>query len=357
MSSAIEEAKLGRGFVSPNPVVGCVIVDREHQFLSSGAHLKCGKEHAEINALNNVTNKKLLEKATVYVTLEPCAHQGKTGSCAEVLSQLPIHKVCYGSRDPHSLVAGKGIEILESRGKQTQCFTDYQEACRELADQFFYHIQNKRPFVSLKVGASLDGKIALKSGESQWVTGEKARTYARELRAHYDATLIGAGTLIYDDPTLDFRGTSFAGKKDNKIIVLDPKGKAFENFKNTNLFKNHEAKNIFILTASQFFENWSPYAVNTAEWNQSEQGWKLSLEELYSLGIHSIYAEGGAFVFGQLLQFNLVNKFYMFQAPKILGEGLSWSQLFQNDKLANAPQLKKWKTMALGDDKLHTFYF
>ena len=357
MRLAIETAKLGRGFVSPNPLVGCVIVDRDHNFLSMGAHLKYGDPHAEINAIQSIKDSKKLEGASVYVTLEPCAHQGKTGSCAEALAKLPIRKVYYGVQDPNPLVAGKGIEILRAHNKLVGHFDKYEGQCKEVCEQFSYHIVNKRPYISMKLGTSLDGKIALKSGESRWITGEQARTHSRQLRAHYDATLIGAGTLQYDNPTLDFRGTSFENKKDNKIIILDPKGKSAESFKESKLYKTHGAKNMFVLTRSEHIAAWSKNLVHIVEWEASQAGWQRALKNLYQKNIFSIYAEGGSFAFGQILTHELAQKLYMFQSPKILGNGLSWSQHFENKKLADAPILKNWQSLTLAEDRLNVAYF
>ncbi len=357
MRLAIEVAKTGQGFVSPNPLVGCVIVDKNHKFLSSGAHLRFGGPHAEINALRNIKDNTDLIGASVYVTLEPCSHVGNTGSCASALAQLPIKKVYYGLKDPNPLVAGRGIAILSKHAKEVSPFGKYQQECQQVCEQFLYHIEHGRPFISLKVGMSLDGKIALKSGESQWITGEEARKYSRALRAHYDATMIGSGTLQYDDPTLDFRDTSFENEKENKIIILDPKGNGADFFKSSKLKAKHDPKNIFVLTRAEYVEKWSKNLVHVLEWDASKVTWEQTLKNLYARGIFSIFVEGGAYVFGQVLQYDLAQKIYLFQSPKILGEGISWSHYYNLTSLSKAHTLKNWQSLPIGEDYLHSLYW
>lgn len=357
MRMAIEVAKQGRGFVSPNPLVGCVIVDGQHRFLSSGAHLKWGDAHAEINALRSIPDPALLKNASLYVTLEPCSHQGKTGSCAEALTKLPIQKIYYGLQDPNPQVAGNGIRILEKHNKMVRSFGKYQGECEDLIEQFRFHVQARTPYIAIKVGTSLDGKIALKSGESQWITGEEARAHGRQLRAHYDATLIGAGTFQYDDPTLDFRGTVFEGKKSNRVLILDPKGKVPELFAQSKVAQVHDKKNIIVLTRQEHVTKWTQHLVPVIPWESSHSGWKQALQNLYQKGVYSIYVEGGAFVFGQILTHSLARKLYLFQSSKIVGDGLSWTQYFVNSSLAKAPILTGWQSLPLGADRLNIAYF
>lgn len=357
MRFAIETAKLGTGFVSPNPLVGCVIVDKNHKFLSAGAHLLFGGPHAEINALAEITEPETLNGATLYVTLEPCSHQGKTGACALALAKIPFKEIYYGQVDPNPEVAGRGIEFLKINGHRVKAFGRYESELDEITEQFFYHIQNRKPFISLKVGTSLDGKIALNNGDSQWITGEDARKHARQLRGHYDATLIGGGTLAHDNPRLDFRDTGFETKKQNKIIILDPKGVEAETFKGSNLSKLHEPKNIFVLTRSEHLEKWTENLVQLVEWESSEIGWDRALKNLYNRGIASIYVEGGAYVFGQMLSHNLPQKLYMYQSAKIIGEGLSWSMHYGSNSLDSTRSLSRWSAVPLGSDYLHIGYF
>ena len=357
MRFAIETAKMGRGMVSPNPLVGCVIVDENHKFLSSGAHKIYGGAHAEIDAIKNLSGPEALKGASLYVTLEPCSHQGKTGSCAETLKKVPFKSIRYGLVDPNPEVSGRGIELLKINNQKVEPFGRYENELKELCEQFLYHIENRRPFISLKVGTSLDGKIALANGDSQWITEEEARLHARQTRAHYDATMIGAGTLKYDNPSLDFRETGFEGKKDNKIILLDPKGAGAELFKASKISQLHNPKNIFVLTRSEHLDKWTSHLVHAIQWDSSSSGWSQALKNLYNKGIYSIYVEGGSYAFGQMLSYGLAQKLYMYQSSKILGEGLSWTQHFSNNTLDLVPTLDKWSAVSIGRDRLNIAYF
>jgi diaminohydroxyphosphoribosylaminopyrimidine deaminase/5-amino-6-(5-phosphoribosylamino)uracil reductase len=357
MRFAIETAKMGRGFVSPNPLVGCVIVDKHHKYLSAGAHLRVGGAHAEINAMQSLSDPQHLVGATVYVTLEPCSHFGKTPPCVDAVLQAQIGKVVYGVSDPNPQVAGQGLDTLRKQGVEVEHFARYEAVCKEMCEQFFYHIQHQRPFVALKVGASLDGKIALQSGESQWITGEEARLHGRRLRAYYDATMIGAGTLQYDDPRLDFRGTGFEGQKQNKIVLLDPKGRAAEVFKDSRVCELHGPKNVFVLTRSEHIAKWSKNLNPVISWEANQQGWQQALKNLYQKGIHSLYVEGGSYAFGQVLTYGLAQKLYLFQSSKVLGKGMSWSKYFENTSMAKVPKLSHWQSIPVGEDRLNTLYW
>ena len=352
MNLALKEGEKGKGFVSPNPPVGCAIVDRDHSLLALGAHLRCGQAHGEIEALNQIQDKDRLKGATVYVTLEPCAHRGKTGSCAQTLSQYPLKEVVYGTLDPNPKVSGQGLEILKDKGIQVTHYKEMEDQCRELCEHFLFHIQNQRPFVSLKVASSLDGKIALKNGQSQWITHETTRLHSRNQRAYYDATLIGARTFIQDDPLLDFRKTPFEGLKENKIVLLDPKGRAIQYFLNSQIQKKHPTQNIYVLTDPQFIDSWKKHLVHTLPW--CAQGWKECLNNLYQKGIHSLFVEGGAFATSSLLSGGFVEKIYLYQAPKIMGQGTCWSGSFQVENMSQSLVCKKWKIQELTPDFLFT---
>ena len=271
MVLAVETAKQGIGFVSPNPVVGCVVVDKDHRLISSGAHLQYGEAHAEINAIDNVQDSSQFDGASIYVTLEPCAHQGKTGSCATRISQLPIKKVIYGAKDPNPKVSGKGLDILTTAGIEVELFDKWQSYCLELAEQFHYHIKRQRPFISIKIASSLDGKIALHNGDSQWITGTEARRFARQLRGHYDGTMVGAGTIIHDDPHLDFRETIFDKQKNNKIVIVDPKAVIDEEIANKKVFKIHGPQNIFLLQPNSTESSLKKILPNIIKWSPSAE--------------------------------------------------------------------------------------
>ncbi|MCJ8277606.1 MAG: RibD family protein, partial [Bdellovibrionales bacterium] len=185
----------------------------------------------------------------------------------------------------------------------------------------------------------------------------QSRLHARKLRAHYDATMIGAGTFINDNPSLDFRETEFEGRKQNRIVILDPKGKGAEKFKGSNLEKLHAPENIYILTRQEKAEAWQGKGVHVLPWNSNPVGWEVALKSLYENNIYSLFVEGGAYAISQLLQFKRVQKLYMYQAPKILGYGKSWSDNVKFHNVADAITLRELSSEKLEHDLLHTGWF
>ena len=357
MEEALRVAEKGRGFVSPNPLVGCVIVDKNHCFLSRGAHEKFGELHAERNAINNVADKEKLEGGTLYVTLEPCCHTGKTSPCTEAILETSLASVVYGMEDPNPQVAGQGVKTLLDAHLKVGLFTTFQEKCEDLVDEFLHLQQSDLPYICLKVATSMDGQIALKNGASQWITGPESRAYGRTLRAHSSATMVGAGTLINDDPLLDFRDTNFEGKKKNKIIILDPKGKAVDFFSQSRLKNHHAAEDIFVIAPEEAAPGWQGQGVQWLPWLGDEAGWHESMLELRRRGVYNIFVEGGSYAMGQFLKYKMFNQVFLFMAPKIIGRGLSWSKGLKTMDMASVFQAAQWTHQSLGDDLLITAKF
>lgn len=201
MRRAIELAALAVGKTNPNPMVGAVVV-RNGTIIGEGYHQYIGGLHAERNALANC--KESAEGATIYVTLEPCCHYGKTPPCTEAIIEHKLAKVVIGSRDPNPKVAGKGVSILREAG--IEVVEDFlRDECDALNPVFFHYIRKKEPYVALKYAMTADGKIAVNSGESQWITGETARNHVHELRNYYKGILVGIGTVLQDNPLLTCR--------------------------------------------------------------------------------------------------------------------------------------------------------
>ena len=201
MKRAIALAKLATGHTSPNPLVGAVVV-KDNTIIGEGYHHKAGTAHAEVHALNQSGDNA--KGATLYVTLEPCSHYGKTPPCALRIIEEGIAKVVIGSTDPNPLVAGKGIELLKEAGIEVVVPVCSDE-CAELNEHFFTYIQTGKPFVTIKSAMSLDGKIATITGQSQWITNESSRCDGHVLRATHDAMLVGIGTILADNPQLNCR--------------------------------------------------------------------------------------------------------------------------------------------------------
>lgn len=350
MQKALEEGVKGFGFVSPNPQVGCVVLNAKHELIASGHHERYGEGHAEVNALRNLTDEQL-KGAHIVVTLEPCAHVGKTPSCAEMLAKLPIESVTYGLKDPFPLVSGKGVEILEKAGKKVMHLKSMEEACEELSEVFLWNQRHKKAFVALKMASSLDGQIALKSGESQWITGEKSRKYSHYLRAGYDAILVGRNTLVVDDPMLNIRHPNFQGKK-NKVIILDPEGKLLKNIGRYKITEHHDKENIIFAIKDSATVSTDYKTIPTKVLLSGALDLEDLTKKLYEEKIYSLYVEGGAQTYSEFLSQRAFQRFYLFQAPVIIGtkNGRSWSETFAVSKLKDKLTLRSLRSQKIGDD-------
>ncbi len=327
MKLAITEALKGAPFVSPNPKVGCVILNSHGELLSTGYHKKFGEAHAEVDALKGLTSD-LLKGAHVIVTLEPCAHEGKTPSCAKTLAKLPIKKVTYGLLDPNPLVAGQGTNILKDAGIQAEEYqgvlkNDLEETCEE----FLWNFREKKVFVAMKVAQSLDGKIALANGESKWITGPESRQKVHELRAQYDAVLVGKNTVLVDDPRLDIRHPQI--QKENKVVVLDRSGEVLKKLNQLKMSEVHKPENIIML---------------------SSQDLNSVLDELYKKGIRSIMVEGGGQIYSSFLAQGLIQRLHLFTAPIILGKGIGWADDFEISEISKKLEINSSESQLLGQD-------
>lgn len=214
MRRAIELAQRGRGWTNPNPLVGAVIV-KDGRIIGEGYHARCGGPHAERAAIANLSEPAW--GATLYVTLEPCCHYGKTPPCTEAILENKIARVVIGSRDPNPLVAGKGVKLLREAGVRVE--EDFmREECDRLNPVFFHYITTNTPYVVMKYAMTADGKIATKTGASKWITGEAARMQVQELRACCAGIMVGIGTVLADDPLLNVR---LEGRRSPVRIICD----------------------------------------------------------------------------------------------------------------------------------------
>lgn len=345
---ALQEAAKGAPYVSPNPLVGCVIVDEQNRVIATGYHAKYGEAHAEAEALRKLKPEQL-KNAIVYVTLEPCAHEGKTPSCAKALAKLPIKKVVYGLQDPNPLVSGQGAEILKSAGIEA---VEYQGPLKseleEICEIFLKNFRQKKIFIAAKVATSLDGQIALKSGESRWITGPESREKVHELRSYYDAILVGRNTIEVDDPSLDVRHPRI--KKENAVVILDPKSTLLKQVaagKKLKLFESH-AKEKIIFAVNQPDPNLKFTQVSFTSLDSLN-------EPLWNLGIRSLFVEGGAHTYSSFLQAGLVDRIYVFMAISIIGaeNGLSWTSSFKISDLSRKLNISSMRFCQFGKD----FYF
>ena len=344
---ALDEAKKGNGWVSPNPPVGCVVVSKDNKVLATGYHKKLGEAHAEADALNKISDDSTLKDATIYVTLEPCSHEGRTPSCAKRLAKLPIAEVVYGLVDPNPIVSGNGIKILESAGIKTRKSSVLEEELQNTIEQFYFNQTHKQAYLTLKIATSLDGQVALKSGESKWITGEAARYHARNKRGFHDAVLVGAGTLLKDNPTLDLRETPMASKE-FKLIIYDPKDKIKKIDGSFNVSKAFDQNAIYFIKPKGS-QQLGPNALIPDNF--------LNLRKnLFELGVYSVFAEGGSYLHSQLLQEKCVNSLLLYMAPKVIGSknGVSWTGDLAINKLTEAINFSTIKTEHIGSDILLT---
>ncbi len=347
---AIEIAKKGIGEVSPNPLVGCIIVN-DDRIIGAGYHQKFGHNHAEINAINSA--KCDIEGSTLYVNLEPCSHQGKTPPCVDKIIEKKIKRVVIGTLDMNPLVSGKGIKKLKNAGIDVKVGL-LEKECIELNKFFFKFISKKTPYVTLKAAQTLDGKIADSNFESKWITSLDSRRRVHLLRAQYDAVLIGAGTVKKDNPSLTVRLTE--GRNPKKIVIDDKLTLPVE----SKIFTSSE-KNLIILTSehssgkrkkiNKLFSKGADILF-IKENADGKIDLKLALKELAKQNIASILVEGGSKVFTSFMSQNLYDELVLFIAPKILGEGLSAIGNLGIKSIRKALKLQIRNVEKLGDDIL-----
>lgn len=314
MKAALELARKGCGWVNPNPMVGAIIT-KDNKVIGTGYHQRYGDLHAERNAL--VSCKDSLEGATMYVTLEPCCHFGKTRPCTEAIIKSGIQRVVIGSFDPNPLVSGKGIQLLRQHGIE---ITEgvFQEECNKLNEVFFHFIQNKTPYVVMKYAMTMDGKIATHSGKSKWITGKTARRHVQEDRHRYSCIMTGVGTVLTDDPLLTCR---LPNTKNPIRVICDThlrtpmKAKVIQTARLT--------KTILATCCSDdtcirpYVDAGCEVIVLTRKDNH------INLHELMDIlgasGIDSILLEGGSTLNWSALYSGIVNKVQAYISPKLFG--------------------------------------
>lgn len=349
MRRAIKLALKAQYKTDPNPVVGAVLVNSAGDIISEGYHHKAGSPHAEVNALQNFDISP--EGSTLFVTLEPCSHYGKTPPCAELIIKKKVKTVVVGTLDPNPLVAGRGIEMIKEAGIKVISGV-CEEECRDINKVFNKHITTQKPYVTLKAAASLDGKIAMPSGESQWITGAEARKVGHILRSQHQAIGVGRKTLMIDNPKLTDRisedpqqpirvvfttkgeipeNVFFMEKEGSQRIVISGNGIAVEQKENL------EKKDIKVLVSDQ--------EIPDVEW---------ILKSLYKEGVCSLLLEGGAEITARFIQEKQVDQVYLFLSGKIIGSqnAPSWTGTLGIESLKDVPQLKFHHFEQVGEDML-----
>jgi len=362
MQHALDLALKGRGKVSPNPLVGCVIVDVNGHRIGAGYHKKYGGAHAEVEAVQSVETPDALKDATVYVTLEPCSHHGKTPPCADLLASLPIKRVVIAQKDPNPLVNGSGIEKLRAHGIDVSLGVLEQEA--EQLNEFFNHAQRfGRPFVTLKIAQTVDGFLTAANGDSQWITGKAARKKVHEWRSYYDAIMIGRQTAMADNPKLTVRHVR--GRQPMRVVLDGP----FSLPRELHLFSDkHEAKTTVITWNKEASLDYVDPMIKLMKHNyfrgnviqvakkEGHVDLREAISALDSIGVQSILVEAGQQLGSALLREGLVDKVELFLAPKLLGNGTRSIMDLGIFTMRDICVLKEVTWQKIGQDMLLTGY-
>jgi len=339
MLECLALAKKGAGYVSPNPLVGAVLV-KKNKVIARGYHKIFGRPHAEVNAIQSA--KSSVRGATLYVNLEPCNYFGRTPPCTDLLIASKISRVVVGMEDPNPLVSGKGISYLRQAGISVTTGI-LEKECKKLNEAFTKYITTGLPFVTLKIAQTLDGKIAKSSEKSKWITNASSRRIVHGLRSQYDAVLVGAGTVLKDNPQLTVREVN--GRNPVRVI-LDGK---FRVNPNAVVFSPSSESKTILFVAEQFAvtqlgkkKKLVEKGVEIIELKGRKDGSipliKI-LEQVGSRGIASLLVEGGAFTFSFFLKERLADKLLLFLAPTIYGDGLDAFMSLSSKSLANAIKL------------------
>ena len=320
MNLALELARRGMGWTSPNPMVGAVLV-KNGEIIGQGWHTRYGELHAEREALKTCTQSPA--GATLYVTLEPCCHQGRQPPCTQAILDAGISRVVVGSGDPNPLVAGKGLEILRAHGVQVEdgvC----REACDALNQVFFHFITTRRPYVVLKYAMTMDGKIATRTGASKWVTGEAARRRVHEDRHRYRAIMAGVGTVLTDDPLLTCR---MEGGRNPIRVICDTQ---LRTPMDSQIVRTAGEVPTILATACPDETRRAPYeSAGCRVWVLPQREGHVDLaalmDRLGAENIDSVLLEGGGTLSWSALEQGLVQKVQAYIAPKLFGGGASKS--------------------------------
>lgn len=322
MMRCIQLAQKGKGYVSPNPLVGCVIV-KNGRIISEGFHAKYGGLHAEADAIQKARKRKTdLKGSALYVNLEPCVHFGKTPPCSDKIIECGISEVVIGGKDPNPVVSGKGIKKLKKHGVKVRSgVLEYE--CEALNKFFFKYIKTGIPYVTLKAAQTLDGKIADEKYSSKWISGIESRTIVHRLRSEYDAVLVGNNTVEHDDPELTVRHVK--GRNPYRIVIDSTLSLSL----NKKVFSDAHNR-LTIVLASERASQKRALALEkrgvTVFYCKLKNGLldlKDALRKLGKFGIASVLVEGGATTYSEFLNQKMVDEILLFTSPKIMGKGIS----------------------------------
>lgn len=321
MNRCIELAKQAQGNTSPNPLVGCVVLNKEGKVISEGFHHKCGENHAERDALMKLDNAK---DCTLIVNLEPCSHYGKTPPCTDLIIEKGITTVVYGMQDPNPIVSGRGLQKLKDAGIEV-IGPVLENECKKLNEIFIKNKTQHKTFAAIKTATTIDGKISTSSGDSKWITSDSARNEVRNLRKIYDAILTSSSTVIADNPTMEHKCKIILDRnlKTDLNYTIYKQGKIYI-FHDENL-NSPNTNNITYIKTPVIEGKLDPQFI---------------LNELFELGIMSVFIEAGGGVNESFLPY--IDKLYHFIAPKILGDNSGKSCFYGKnaDKISQCTNLQ-----------------
>lgn len=350
MLRAIELAKRGTGYVSPNPRVGAVILDSNGKIIGEGWHKIFGGNHAEVEAINS-TKLETFENHTMVVTLEPCSIFGKTPPCADLIIAKKFSKVVIGTLDQNPEISGKGVKKLTDAGIEVIVGVNENE-CLELNKAFFKFITQRKPYITLKIAQTIDGNIAQKNGQSKWITSEESRYSVQVLRSESDAILVGKNTVLMDNPFLTVRELDLPSPK--KIILDSELTLPLD----LNIFKNGDRSNTIIFCNQKAIHNRKAKTLSLAGIKiepLSNEGGYLDINEVVNVltnkyNITSLLVEGGSQVISSFINSKLVDEIHFFIAPIIIGGGLQTFGHLNYPSIAKTPKLQIIKSETIGGD-------
>ncbi|MBO2699889.1 bifunctional diaminohydroxyphosphoribosylaminopyrimidine deaminase/5-amino-6-(5-phosphoribosylamino)uracil reductase RibD [Shewanella algae] len=356
MSRAIMLARRGRYTTRPNPNVGCVIIDADGKIVGEGWHQRAGEPHAEVHALKMAADKA--RGATAYVTLEPCSHYGRTPPCAEALIKHGLKRVVVAMTDPNPQVAGQGIGMLQEAGVQVQSGLLAEQA-RELNPGFLSRMERNRPWVTLKLAASLDGKTALANGESKWITGPEARRDVQRLRARSCALLTGIETVLADDPSLNVRHAELGslGETLSEQQLIQPLRVILD----SNCRMPLDARLLQIASPvllvncrpyeDEFLAALPPYVTTLVLAGEGNRVDIAALMQHLNQSCNAVLVEAGATLCGAFITAGLADEMLLYQAPKLLGAaGRNLLALPNYQQIADTPAIRVTDQRKLGND-------
>lgn len=349
ISYALNLAKQNLGLTAPNPVVGCVIT-LDGKIIATAVTAKNGRPHAETIAIAQVADKKILQDAEIYVTLEPCSHTGQTTPCVDEIIKYKFKKVVIATQDPDIRVDGKGIQKLRQANIDVVLGVMEKEA-QEINRGFFKARKTGLPFVTLKLATSLDGKIATKDWDSKWITSDRARQFGHYLRATNDAILVGANTVRQDDPSLDCRIAGLEECSPKKVIISN--GLSFD--LGLKIFQG--GSTVILTNSAQQVQNNNAIQTIICATKNGQVDLLDALKKLCTSGINSVLIEGGQNIATQFLKENLVDELVWIRSKKIIGEdGISAIGKMGFSKIAEIfNNLKRVETKELAEDLIEIY--